>query len=138
MKFINACDELRILLLILPSHSTHRLQPLDVSLFAPLATFYTNGLNQLLSNSLGMVSMTKRAFWSIFWPAWRQAFTPENIESGFKKTGIFPYNPSLILDKITKKPKTETSTTPETLMSCRAVRRVYRVYKFKPTPEILS
>ena len=69
MKFINTYDELRILLLILPSHSTHRLQSLDVSLFAPLATFYTNGLNQLLSNSLSMVSMTKRAFWSVFWPA---------------------------------------------------------------------
>ena len=85
-----------------------------------------------------MVSMTKRVFWSIFWPAWKQTFTLKNIESEFKKTGIFPYNPSLILDKITKKPKTETSTTPETLMSCRAVRRVYRIYKFKPILEILS
>ena len=62
MKFINKCDKLRILLLILPSHSTHCLQPLDVSLFALLALFYTSGLNTLLNNSLGMVSMTKRAF----------------------------------------------------------------------------
>ena len=69
MKFINKCDELRILLLILPSHSTHRLQPLNVSLFAPLANFYTTGLNALLNKSLGIVSMSKRAFWSIFLPA---------------------------------------------------------------------
>ena len=49
MKFINLCDQLRILLLVLPSHSTHRLQPLDVSLFASLASYYTDGLNQLLN-----------------------------------------------------------------------------------------
>ena len=71
MKFINKCDELRILLFILPPHSTHRLQPLNVSLFAPLASYYTNGLNSLLNNSLGMVSMSKRAFWRVFWPAWK-------------------------------------------------------------------
>ena len=91
MKFINKCDELRILLLVLPSYSTHRLQPFDVSLFAPLASYYTTGLNTLLNNSLGMVSMIKRAFWSIFLPVWKQAFTSENIASGFEKTGIFSY-----------------------------------------------
>ena len=62
MKFIDMCDQLRILLLVLPSYSTHRLQPLNVSLFAPLATFYTISLNKLLNNSLDMISMTKRAF----------------------------------------------------------------------------
>ena len=71
MKFINKCNELRILLLILPSHSTYRLQSLNVSLFAPLASYYTTGLNTLLNNSLGIVSMIKRAFWSIFLPAWK-------------------------------------------------------------------
>ena len=61
MKFIDLCDSLHVLLLILPSYSTHRLQPFNVSLFASLANFYTQGLNRLLSNSLGMVSMSKRA-----------------------------------------------------------------------------
>ena len=62
MKFINKYDELRILLLILPLYSTHRLQPLNISLFIPLVSYYTTGLNTLLNNSLGMVSMIKRAF----------------------------------------------------------------------------
>ena len=62
MKFINKYDELRILLLILPSYSTHRLQPLNISLFAPLTSFYTSGLNILLNNNLGIISITKRAF----------------------------------------------------------------------------
>ena len=40
MKFIDLCDSLNIILLILPPHSTHRLQPLNIGLFKPLATFY--------------------------------------------------------------------------------------------------
>jgi hypothetical protein len=35
----------------MPSYSTHRLQPLDVSLFSSLITYYTNGLQQLIINS---------------------------------------------------------------------------------------
>ena len=62
LKFLNIYDQLRILILILPPHSTHRLQPLDVSLFRPLARYYTNGLNKLMHESLGMVALTKRQF----------------------------------------------------------------------------
>ena len=51
-----------ILLLVLPLYSTYYLQPLNVSLFALLASYYTTGLNALLNNSLGMVSMTKYMF----------------------------------------------------------------------------
>ena len=69
MAFINECDHLRILLMILPPHSTHRLQPLDVSLLKPLAIYYTNELHDLMFKSIGYTSMTKRSFWRLFWPA---------------------------------------------------------------------
>ena len=85
-----------------------------------------------------MVSMTKRAFWSIFLPAWKEAFTLKNIASGFEKTGIFPYKPRLILDVITKPPLIEPPKSPRTPVSCRAIRRAHRVYKFKPSPKYLS
>ena len=35
--FITLADALRILILVFPPHTTHRLQPLDISLFRPLA-----------------------------------------------------------------------------------------------------
>ena len=88
---------MKFLVLILPPHSTHRLQPLDVSLFSPLATYYTNGLNQIMFNSLGIVEMFKRMFWTVFRSAWQQAFTSQNISSAFFKTAIFPLNPALVL-----------------------------------------
>ena len=66
LGFLNACDRLRILILVLPPYSIYRLQPLDIGLFAPLARYYTNGLNNLMHYSLGIVSMSKRIFWSVF------------------------------------------------------------------------
>ena len=97
MAFINACDRLRILLMILPPHTTHRLQPLDVSLFRPLATYYTDGLNKMLFKSLGLVSMSKRRFFSVFWPAWQQAFCKKNVASGFAKIGIWPCSSARVI-----------------------------------------
>ncbi len=138
LKFIDLCDKLRILVLVLPPHSTHRLQPLDVSLFAPLASYYTKGLNEFMMNSLAMVSMSKRAFWSVFWPAWQKAFTPANIASGFEKTGIWPYNPAMTLDKITKPTPTEAPLIVKTPMTCRAVRRVQRQYHNQPNSPLLK
>jgi hypothetical protein len=62
MAFIDMCDRLRILVMILPPHSTHRLQPLDVGLFQPLATAYSNELNSLMHKGESFVTMTKRMF----------------------------------------------------------------------------
>jgi DDE superfamily endonuclease len=36
-RFLNSCDVHGIILAILPPHSTHRLQPLEVGIFSPLA-----------------------------------------------------------------------------------------------------
>jgi hypothetical protein len=41
LDFLEWCHKRRILVAIYPPHSTHRLQPLDVSLFRPLATYYS-------------------------------------------------------------------------------------------------
>ena len=139
LQFINLCDRLRILLLILPPHITHRLQPLDVSLFAILARYYTNGLNKLITDSLGIISISKRAFWSIFWPAWQEAFISKNITSGFAKTGIWPYNPSPMLIKITKPLPAipDIPTSPKTPLTCHAIRHIEKEYRKAPNSAIV-
>jgi hypothetical protein len=81
MRFIDYADTYRIVLAVLPPHSTHRLQPLDVGLFSPLATFYSQQIDQLLTESQGLVRLTKRDFWSLFYKAWKQVFTIKNVQS---------------------------------------------------------
>lgn len=141
LKFLQFADAHRIIILILPPHSTHRLQPLDIGLFAPLARAYTNELNTLMYNSLGFVSMSKRMFWPMFREAWFMAFTEENIASAFQSSGVFPLDPEIVLSII--RPSTSSlsdsiSTLPKTPLTSRAVRRAQRAYKEDPTEEKLE
>jgi hypothetical protein len=45
MRFLDYCRKHSILVAVYPPHTTHRLQPLDVGLFSPLATFYSQELD---------------------------------------------------------------------------------------------
>ena len=107
MRFIDYCHSHRILLAVFPPHATHRLQPLDVSLFRPLAQAYSQELNQFQHESEGFCRFTKRDFFRLFWKAYGRSFTKKNIESGFKKTGLSPFEPTVILDKFLPKEASE-------------------------------
>jgi flagellar biosynthesis GTPase FlhF len=78
IDFLNYCNNHKILVAVYPPHSTHRLQPLDVGMFGPLA---------------------KGDFFELFWRAWGTAFRKETIISSFKASGISPPNPEVILQK---------------------------------------
>ena len=93
MRFINYYDQNRILLVIFPSHLTHRLQPLDVGLFRPLAQYYTQQLDQFMVETQGLVHIIKRHFWKFFIQAFTQAFTEQNIRSSWEATRLYPFNP---------------------------------------------
>ena len=141
LKFITWADRQRIILLILPPHSTHRLQPLDVSLFSPLATAYSNQITKLMSDSFGMVSMSKREFWPMFKSAWEIAFTESHILSGFSKTGIWPHQPDIVLSRVRpiEKPSAPAPVDVErTPMTCRSVRRIHKAYQKDPTAQRLA
>ncbi|KAM4067790.1 DDE superfamily endonuclease [Hirsutella rhossiliensis] len=132
LKFIDYADRNRILIAVLPSHSTHRLQPLDVGLFSALSTYYAQGSDQLMSIGWGLIRLTKRNFWPLFRDAWNQAFTAKNIEAGWRATGIHPLDPGKVLSKISH---SSDVTPPQTASeeramktpgSLRAIRRITR------------
>ena len=64
LKFLEWAQQHKILVPMYPPHSTHRLQPLDVGCFAPLATYYSQLLEQQTRLSEGQTRMTKRDFFS--------------------------------------------------------------------------
>ena len=137
LDFLEWCHKRRILVAIYPPHSTHRLQPLDVSLFRPLATYYSQALDAHTRQSLGLSSVSKRDFFAIFYPAFDKAFTAENIRSRWRKTGIEPWDPDQVLNIFGKEAgeasdDSSASATSESLRSScldspRATRRVRRI-----------
>jgi len=44
--------------------------------------------------------MNKRQFYPLFKSAWARALTPANIASGWRNTGLIPFDPSLILNQL--------------------------------------
>jgi hypothetical protein len=128
MRFIDYADAHRIVLAVLPPHSTHRLQPLDVGLFSPLATYYSQQIDRLLVESQGLVRLTKRDFWLLFYEAWKQAFTMRNIQSAWEKTGIYPYNPRKVLStfEIPQEATSQSAKKLKTPSSTRGIRRTFR------------
>lgn len=97
MKFLQWCEQHKILLAVYLPHSTHRLQPIDMGIFAPLTSYYSQALNDLARKSEGYTSISKRDFFSLFWPAFEAAFTRENIASAWSKGGIWPLDPQKVL-----------------------------------------
>jgi hypothetical protein len=103
MKFINFCDANKILLAIYPPHSTHSLQPLDVSLFGPLSQAYSARLEHFMHECQGISHITKWDFFGLFWPSWNKAFSVKNINSGWKSVGLQPWDPETVLARFNKK-----------------------------------
>ena len=66
MRFLEWALQQRILVAVFPPHSTHRLQPLDVCLFSPLAVYYGQELNRYMYNCQGISTITKRDFFRLF------------------------------------------------------------------------
>ena len=89
----------RIILLCLPSHSTHVLQPLDVGIFAPLATHYKNNILKITRFG-GSYQVDKVDFIEQYLLARETTFTTEIIKSAWQKTGLFPFNPDVVLRQL--------------------------------------
>jgi len=104
IAFLQKALEKKILVVIYPPHTTHRLQPLDVGCFAPLSTHYSQSLESFCSRSEGLTKMSQKEFFGVFWPAWQKAFTEANIRSSWKKTGLVPWRLAVVLDKLKQQP----------------------------------
>jgi hypothetical protein len=79
MAFLDWACRHQIIVSIMLSHSTYKLQLLDVGLFSLLSTAYLKQINNLMYQSLGLVSMLKRFFYQVFKEAWAKLFTKEHI-----------------------------------------------------------
>jgi hypothetical protein len=85
--------------LTLPSHTSHRLQPLDVSIFRPFKCAFRGYRDAWILQNRGRATQKEDlAQWVSL--ALKRALTPLNIIKGFKGTGIWPYNPDAVSTKM--------------------------------------
>ena len=102
--FIYHCIQNDIVLFLLPPHSSHLMQPLDVGVFGPLKTAISAQLARLLST--GIPQLQKIEWLENYVPAWARALTTQNIEGGWRGAGIFPTNRMKVLRNLPRAPAT--------------------------------
>lgn len=78
-----------VIMFALPPHTTHVAQPLDVTSFHALKTYWDRECNKYMAENPGKV-VTIYQFSRLFAAAYKLAMTRENIVSGFKKSGVYP------------------------------------------------
>jgi DDE superfamily endonuclease len=88
-QFSKFSKEHNIIIICLPSHTTHVLQPCNVGVFGPLALSWKAQVNQTARN---YIPITKYNLLEQYSAARERAFKSETIRSSFKKTGIWPMN----------------------------------------------
>lgn len=86
----------KVIIFCLPPHTTHKTQPLDKGCFAPLKSFWRQECHKYLFENRGKV-ITRFQFSEIFGKAWQKGMTAKNVMSGFKTTGIYPFNPAALI-----------------------------------------
>jgi transposase len=94
-SFIAHCLQNRIVLLILPPHTSHLLQPLDVAIFGPLKKRLTAALSNL--NQAQLVRIQKIEWMEAYIQARLDVCNHQNIESAWRGAGLFPFNPQRAL-----------------------------------------
>lgn len=85
-------------LLCLPSHTSHILQPLDVGVFKSFKAFFSKACPQYMAKNPGRV-ITEDILATVVAEAFAQSHTPLNTLGGFKKSGIYPFNPGEVSDR---------------------------------------
>ena len=95
LKFIELMSENGIILWCLPPHTSHILQPLDKDVFCHLKREWAKHGKEFI-HSIGGRVMTNADKMTLINKVLPLAFTERNIRNGFKRTGLYPFNPIAI------------------------------------------
>jgi DDE superfamily endonuclease len=96
--FKHYCWRNKIVPFLLLPHSTHLLQPLDVGVFSAMKAHHQNSLYE--SIRFGDFTFDRTDFLDAFQEIHDSTMRPRTIYSGWAKTGLFPFNPEVVLSKM--------------------------------------
>ena len=89
-----------IVLAILPPHSSCLTQPLDVGVFGPLKKVMASKIEPLIRTGISRVQ--KVEWLAAFGVAHNDTFSKRNIKGAWHGTGIYPFLPSKVLNRVAK------------------------------------
>jgi hypothetical protein len=97
LQAIEFCREKGIVMISIPPHCTHRLQPLDISFFGPMKTYYSRACDSWMAHHPGQ-AITEYHVASLANGAYQKAATVASAVSGFCASGIYPFDRDVFSD----------------------------------------
>ena len=89
--------EHNIILFVLPAHTSHFLQPLDVGCYGPFHKIYNSECHKQMRKAASVI--TRYNICEIASKVYSLALSPENLRSAFKRAGIFPLDQTVIQEE---------------------------------------
>ncbi|KAK4299196.1 hypothetical protein Pmani_028514 [Petrolisthes manimaculis] len=86
-----------VTILSIHPHCNHKMQPLDVAMYGPFKSYYAAAMYSRLLQKPG-IPLTIYDIGSLVDTAFKRSMTPLNITSGFKRSGIFPFDDNVFDD----------------------------------------
>ena len=97
LTLTECAKQYNVVLFVLPPHTSHITQPLDVAVFGPFKSMYNSECQAYMKRNPGL-SVTKYEGAQLTSIPYLRAFSAENLISAFRKTGIHPFNNKVITD----------------------------------------
>ncbi|KAJ8928063.1 hypothetical protein NQ314_019410 [Rhamnusium bicolor] len=98
VEAVEYASEVDIVMLTFPPHTFNKFQPLNLTVYGTLQTFYDQAVDAWLENNPGK-TFDIYCIAEMLGVAYPRAFTTSNIVSGFRKPGIFPFDRSLFSEQ---------------------------------------
>lgn len=97
IQILDYASENNVIILTVPPHTTHKLQPLDVAVYGPFAKYFQVEIDKWQKTHPAQ-HVTFYEIGQIFAPAYLKAAVPNNAIKGFTKTGIADCNIDVFSD----------------------------------------
>ena len=97
IEVMDKAKENGVTILTLPPHISNKMQPLDVGVYKPFKTYYSQAMDSWMMRNPGKpISIYEIAHCAGI--AHQRAMTPANITAAFRKTGIFPFDKTIFTE----------------------------------------
>lgn len=91
---IDFCKENGIIMVTFHPHTSHKMQPLDRTVFGPFKTYYNTAASEWMIMHPGQ-PLTIYEIAELVGTAFPKAFTTSNIQKGFEISGLYPVNENI-------------------------------------------
>ena len=91
IRLIELSRSKNVHLVLLPSNTTHVLQPLDVGVYGPIKQAWKTSILAQYKMKTRAANIDKEDFPKLVAQLWDISFKPKNLKGGFRETDLFPF-----------------------------------------------